>query len=604
MTPPQVEQQPAQPLAVSAGLPMHGRIIAGSLGTPHAVGQRMPGGVTEMRTLIDGSARLALPAVSNNLSVHHAPGLLVAIWGMATLAGSRQELASRLAALWRVNGPQACAELHGHFALCVIDNASDKVLLAVDRFGVHAMHYQAGPHGLRFSTSAGTMPAAELDPQALFNYLYFHFIPAPGSVYRNQQRLQPGEYLLYQHGRLERRAYWRMQLSEGRTQPFKLTQGQFLRTLQDSVAYVVDGAGKLGVFLEGDAGSATLAGMLAKTGHGAVHSYSIGFTPDRNAELRQTQHTHLLSARDVADAIPRIAAAADQPFGNAAVLSAYLGAQIARADGVTRLILSDGGDALFGGNERYARQGVLSRYERLPSILRQLVVEPLLFGLAERSQLAPLRKARSYIEQALMPMPARLDNDNLLQRYGPSSMLHDDFLAAVDDTAPLAQLNACYWESHGLSQINRMQALDLRYTLADNELRKASLACSLAGVEAAFPFLNDEMLALAASLPPSDKLNGTHLRHALRHHLPRTQLRKQARRRAMPFDIWLSTDAHLRELAFDSLASLKSRRIIRADCLDRLMQTPCHSHAAYHGAMVWLLMMLEQWLAAQHTERS
>jgi asparagine synthase (glutamine-hydrolysing) len=308
----------------------------------------------------------------------------------------------------------------------------------------------------------------------------------------------------------------------------------------------------------------------------------------------------------VAEAIPRIAAASAQPFGNSSVVPAYFCAQMAQADGVTRLIGGDGGDELFGGNERYARQAVFARYEQLPSPVRQLLLEPLLFGAAGRWQAPLLRKARSYVEQALLPMPARLETYNLLRHYGPAQMLDTDFLAAVDDAAPSRQLDACYWESHGLSQINRMQALDLRYTLADNDLRKVTLACEMAGVEAAFPFLSDALLAFSASLPPCDKLNGTRLRyffkHALRDHLPGTILRKKKHGFGMPFGHWLQTDARLRALAFDSLADLKRRRIVRADFIDRLRQTLVPQHPSYHGTMVWVLMMLEQWLR-QHATR-
>ncbi len=577
---------------------------------PLAPAQLSQFGDERARTLAQGGAALTVAAADGSASVHQEAGLLVAVWGRARLDGSKEQLAARLGAAWRARGPHACGELSGHFALCIIDTASSRALLAIDRCGVHPMHYQAGQDGLSFATSAAALPAGELDAQSMFNYLYFHMIPSPRTIFRHQHRLLPGEYLLYRRGRMERGSYWRLRFREERTLPFVLMKKQFLAAIGDAVRQEAEDAGQIGAFLSGGTDSSTLAGMLGKVTGRPARTYSIGFDVDGYDEMAYARiaarhfdaahQEYYLTAGDVADAIPRIAAAADQPFGNASVVPAYFCAQMARADGVTRLLGGDGGDELFGGNERYARQAVFSRYEQLPSGLRQLALEPLLFGVSGRLDLPLLRKARSYVEQALVPMPARLDTYNLLRRYGPAEVLQSDFLATVDEGAPMAQMTSCYWEAHGLSQINRLQALDMRYTLADNDLRKVALACDLSGIEVGFPFLSDELLAFSARLPPRDKLNGTRLRyffkHALREHLPRAILRKKKQGFGMPFGTWLLADARLRELAFDSLSQLKSRGIVRLAFIDRLTQTLVHEHPAYHGTMIWVLMMLEQWL--------
>jgi asparagine synthase (glutamine-hydrolysing) len=563
-----------------------------------------------LQALADGTAALAICAHEGGASLHQEAGLLAAVWGPATLDGHREQLAARLCLAWRTRGPQACAELSGHFAVCIIDSATGQALLAIDRSGVHAMHYRADAQGLQFGSSATALPKGELDPQALFNYLYFHTIPAPHSVYRHQHRLLPGGYLLYRRGSIKCGFYWNMRFHEQHYLPFKQMKQQFLGVLQDSVRQAAQG--EVGAFLSGGTDSSTLAGMLAKLGDTPPRTYSIGFEVEGYDEMayarlaarhfRTRHHEYYLTAGDVADAIPQLAAACDQPFGNSSIVPAYFCAQMARADGVTRLIGGDGGDELFGGNERYALQAVFARYEQLPSSVRQLLLEPLLFGLAGRVDLPPVRKARRYVEQALTPMPARMESYNLLRRYGPAQVLDRDFLASVDENAPLAQLHACYWEANGLSQINRMQALDLRYTLADNDLRKVTTACELAGVTAAFPFLSDDMLAFSARLSPRDKLNGTQLRYffkqALREHLPRAILRKKKHGFGMPFGQWLLKDARLRSLAYDSLSDLKARRIVQPAFIDDLTTRLVHEHPAYHSTMVWVLMMLEQWLSA------
>jgi len=118
-------------------------------------------------------------------------------------------------------------------------------------------------------------------------------------------------------------------------------------------------------------------------------------------------------------------------------------------------------------------------------------------------------------------------------------------------------------------------------------------------VQAAFPFLNDAMVAFSAGLTPKQKLNGRQLRYffkqSLQGFLPEAILRKEKHGFGLPFGVWMQQHAGLRALAAGSLASLKTRGIIRPAFIDQLLGSHVVEHAAYHGTMVWVLMMLEQW---------
>lgn len=580
-----------------------------------------------VQTLQYGACGVAVAAPAASVQLYRRDGLLVALCGTPRLdAGAADDsVAERFAQLWLARGPQACRALSGAFALAVVDTLAGQVCLAVDRCGSLPMLYQRTPHGLLFGSTSAALQAhpdaaRELAPQALFHYLYFHMIPAPYTAYEQQARLLPGEYLLYRHGKVARDRYWTLEFDEQHRPPFAKLKRRFRDTLVTAVrqaAQPAPGSGKVGAFLSGGTDSSTLAGLLGQIGGEPASTYSIGFDVAGYDEMHYARlaarhfntnhHEYYVTPDDVVAAIPRIAGACDQPFGNSSVVPAYYCAQLAAADGVTRLLAGDGGDELFGGNERYARQAVFGRYERLPSALRQLVLEPLLFGALGSIEAAPLRKARSYIDQALVDMPARLETYNLLRRYGPGEMLTTEFLASIDPGSPQADLDNCYWQARALSQINRMQALDMRYTLADNDLPKVRQACALAGVDVAFPFLNDAMLAFSAQLAPEAKLRGTQLRYffkqALSDHLPRAIVRKRKHGFGLPFGHWLQDHADLRSLAYDSLSDLKQRHIVRASFIDALTGQLVHEHPAYHGTMVWVLMMLEQRLRLQQDRR-
>src|SRR5713101_3654499 len=94
--------------------------------------------------------------------------------------------------------------------------------------------------------------------------------------------------------------------------------------------------------------------------------------------------------------------------------------------------------------------------------LRKGLIEPVLSLLPPVSLMG---KAQRYVAHASMPMPARYDNYNLLERLGPEAVFTRDFLDAVDRALPPARMAQAYHAAHAQSLINRMLALDLKYTL-------------------------------------------------------------------------------------------------------------------------------------------
>lgn len=523
------------------------------------------------------------------------------------------DLCRRIVDAYLEQGSKFLPRMGGDFALALIDDRSGSVLLAIDRIGVRSLSYEHSRGTLIFGATADVLLAhplatAAIDLQSVYDYVHFHMIPGPATAYRGHARLRPGHALTFDNGRLATRPYWQINFSEpagGRVEDFK---PRFRAALNAGVAACA-GAERCGTFLSGGTDSSTVAGILGTITGTPARTYSIGFAAPGYDEMEYARiaarhfgtdhHEYYVTPDDVVRVIPLLAAAYDQPFGNASAVPTYYCARLAKEDGVQRLLGGDGGDELFGGNSRYARQYQLALYERVPEALRRGVLEPLLLGLPGMTAIPVLRKARSYVEQARLTMPARYDSYNLLERLGPGNVFAADFLAEIDPGLPRARLREAYDSTRASSLINRLLALDLRFTLADNDLPKVTRTCDLAGVDVAFPLLHESIVELSATLPPDFKLRGTRLRYffkeALRDFLPRETIMKKKHGFGLPAGLWLRDHGPLHELAADALASLRRRGIFQNEFLGELMTRRLRDHPGYYGTLVWVLMMLEFW---------
>jgi len=505
-------------------------------------------------------------------------------------------------------------DLGGGFAVAVIDG-SGKVELATDRFASHPICYAAPAGGFIFGSGARLVAShprvsSELDPQGLFHYLYFHVIPSPDSVFREVRYLEPGSVLEWSKGSVRTRRYWTPEFDNerGRIRPDE--SDQFLSGLESAVKRACEGSDSVGCFLSGGTDSSSIAGMLGRVTGTPARTYSIGFD-ERGFDERHyarlasahfnTRHReYVVTPDDVVDSAPQIAMSYEQPFGNSSVVPTYYCARLAREDGVDRMLGGDGGDELFGGNERYVKQKIFGLYEHLPKFFRRTVLEKALLG-SPVGGLPLLRKARSYVAQARLPMPDRMESYNHLERSGIEQVCAPELLASIDRSRPRALLRAWYEDARAATMLNRMLALDFKVTLADSDLPKVTAMCWLAGVEVAYPMLDAEVVDLAATLPVVEKVRGMRLRHffkeSLRGFLPDEVLSKEKHGFGLPFGPWAMRDRRLGELAFDSVSSLKERGIVNATFIDDLITRRMREHATYYGTMLWVLMVLELWLA-------
>jgi asparagine synthase (glutamine-hydrolysing) len=544
-------------------------------------------------------------------------------WNDADLAAvaAQKGHASSLIEAYRRHGDGFFRFLRGAFSLALFDMAASRVLLAIDRFGIGSMYYSTPtPGGLVFGSSADHVaahPAVDhtISDQSVFNFLYFGICPSPGTIYREQFKLLPAQYLVYSKGIARTGFYWSVPYRETTNQDLKGLTQELMRLLRGAVKRAIEDeqTSEIGAFLSGGLDSSTVVGLLSEA-IGRTKSFTIGFSHDRYDEshyaeitakhFRAEQHNHFLTPGDVVRALPQLARASDEPFGNSSVVPAYYCAKMAQENGISLMLAGDGGDEIFAGNSRYVDQEILGLYSRLPAIIRRSLIEPIAFGLPRFERWSVGRRAQNYIRRARLPMPERLEAYNFYRNADLGEVFETDALAAFDPNEPLANLREAYERTQSSSMLQRMLHLDLKVTLADNDLRKVGIACDMAGVAVAFPFLDDDVVEFAAQIPPSLLIRRFKrrwfFRQAVKGFLAPETLAKRKHGFGMPYSEWPRQNPELRQIATDCLHGFRRRHYLRSDFLDRM----AGSEAAACDSLIWDIMMLELWLRERESSRS
>ncbi len=520
-------------------------------------------------------------------------------------------------AAWRAlfsgaNPDIALSRVHGDFAMADVD-VRGHGLAVVDRFSTHSLCWRIQDGGLAIAARADDLAdvKTEIDPQAIYDYLFFHNIPSPRTIYKDIYRLPAAHALRFDGHSVRVWRYWTPEFVSGRNASFRDCKAEFFDLVKGSVERKLDGS-KPACFLSGGTDSSSIAGLIQSvTGRGA-DGYSIGFEAEGYDEMAYARlaarrfdvrhHEYYVTPQDIADSIHKVAAHYDQPFGNSSALPTYYCSRMAAADGVTRLLAGDGGDELFGGNARYAKQRVFGWYQKIPVSLRNSVLEPLLVSpFAGHVNL--LRKGASYVEQARVPMPARLNMYNLLLRIGSVEVLSPNLLARINQNLPIQHQQDVWCQVQGATDLNTTLAFDWRYTLAESDLPKVVGMTGLAGLEAGFPLLDSHLLDFSLRLPNDFKLRGLKLRwffkEALRGFLPDEIIAKSKHGFGLPFGVWMHKHQTLNRIARDALQNLEARGVTRSGFTSHLWNVLLPEHPGYYGEMVWILMMLELWLEAK-----
>jgi asparagine synthase (glutamine-hydrolysing) len=579
---------------------------------------------------IDGSVGVGVSALWNTQQLYRNEGILVAchadlcredeLWKHCDerrgAADKGCETAALIAALYERFGCGCVEKLRGSFSLILWDGRRRLLLAAIDGFAMNRLVYYEDPKVLLVSTRIdslvrfGHIPV-EVNPRAIANVLNFSVNLAPETAIKKVFRLLPGTFLAASEKKTEIKQYWDMRygLVDGTSEP-RLSR-ELESVVETSVAAHCksDPIPCLGAFLSGGTDSSTVVGMMDRAGRGPVKAFSIGFREERFNELEYAvitarkfgarHHSYLVGPEDCVDALPGMVRAFDEPFANSSAIPTYFCAKLAADSGTRVLLAGDGGDELFGGNERYATDKVFGAYQRLPQLLRRCLVEPAVALMPGNVEL--VRKARKYIERSNIPALERFFSYHFLCAHPPADVFDSDFIRTLDGYSVLDAPTRYYWKGPATDHLDRLLYVDVKITLGDSDLPKVTCMSEMAGVQVRFPFLDRSVAEFSGRLPAGLKVKGFEKRYlfkqAFRNLLPPQVIRKTKHGFGLPVSGWLKSDPSLHELATDTLFSTRAfeRGYFKRAFIEDLFRKYEADDSTYYGDTVWTFLVLELW---------
>jgi asparagine synthase (glutamine-hydrolysing) len=516
--------------------------------------------------------------------------------------------------LYEEYGREMVQHLNGMFAFALWDGSRRRLFIARDRFGEKPLYWGIFDRQLLFASEPKALlahPAVrpELNVNALRQYLSFDYVPAPLSIYEGISKLPAAHTLTLEKGEIEVERYWRLSYQTRQPVPTVNEAADQLRDLlAESVSMRLVSDVPLGVLLSGGIDSSMVTAMAVRASAETVKTFSISFAEAsfdesqyarRVAEFLGTDHhEERFSASVAANLVGDIGAWMDEPMSDPSLVPTYLLSRFTRKH-VTVALGGDGGDEIFAGYPMYFGHRMARAYDRVPSLFKRGVVEPLVNALPVKTKnLSFDYRARRFLTASHYDEVAR--HHIWFGSFTP----HDQELLLTPEVKQLSEgdiyRNArrmfAECDSHDLTEC--MQSLDTQLYLAEDILTKVDRASMAVSLEVRAPYLDPRVAEFAAGLPSRYKLHGYTskyiLKQAAKGLVPSFVWRRGKKGFGVPFAKWLK--AELRPLARDLLSPERLRRggLFNPEYVARL-QDEHELGIANHRKLLWTLLTFELW---------
>jgi asparagine synthase (glutamine-hydrolysing) len=522
----------------------------------------------------------------------------------------------------------ALTRLNGMFAFAVWDNHDRTLTLVRDHVGIKPLYYaftparNNAPATFIFGSEIKSILATrlikpELNPEALHQFLTFLWSPDPNTLFANVKTVPPAHLLQFHNDELKLTQWWDVsfdRVEEGRNEAS--WRERVLDTLDRVVKMEMVADVPLGSFLSGGIDSSGIVAMMERHSNGRrISTYTVGIEsedlrydiiPDdvrwarRVNEQLQTDYHEIMLKPSVADLLPKLVYHMEEPPIDMAIPS-YLVSRAAR-ETLTVMLSGMGGDEVFAGYPRQMAMKIASAFDPVPNLLRRPLMKTVagaLPGGLPGKLTAPLRNAKKFARSAALDFEDRylgygtyFTNDTKRRLYS------DEWRAITSEFDPYATHRAYFARASNADSLNQLLYVDLKTFLPCLNLMTTDKTSMAANLEVRVPFLNREMIEMAAHMPPRLKLRGLKrkyvLKRALESVLPRDVVWRKKAGFGAPIRSWLR--GPLRPLIADLLSedAVKRRGIFRPREVSRVLEANFSGREDYN-LHVFQLLGLELW---------
>ncbi|MFL6256896.1 MAG: asparagine synthase (glutamine-hydrolyzing) [Pyrinomonadaceae bacterium] len=522
--------------------------------------------------------------------------------------------------LYEEKGTRCVEDLRGMFAFAIWDARKGELFIARDRLGVKPLYYTQTEDGSLYFASeikalleAGAV-RAELNYEALPDYLANHAPSGEETLYRNVRRLLPGHTLLWRDGEVRVERYWDVTFAggeeNGRRREEDLIE-EWAELFRTSVRLRLMADVPLGMFLSGGIDSSAIAAVMSQLVDEPIKTFSVAFAEREANELEYARmvaaqlgtdhHEVVVSPEEFFEALPQLVWHEDEPLAHLASIPLYFVSKLAQRH-VKVVLTGEGSDEMLAGYGRYRKtiyNLALGRgYNTLaPAPVRRAAARAV-------GSLGAGSRVRQKLERTFVCLPADLDHlyfDNfaVFPRAMQRQLLTPETVARAGVGAdPYAGVRRLVEASDASTSLNRLLYADTKTYLHELLMKQDQMSMA-ASIESRVPFLDHKLVEFTARLPERLKLRGWTtkyvLRRAMKGVLPEAILTRPKMGFPVPLGAWLR--GRYRSVLDEYVTSerARARGIFDADFVARVVGQHV-SGERDHSERLWTLVNFEVWL--------